>query len=142
MKAGEVLDMLQARDIQLTVEGDQLRYDAPEDALTDEVLALLRQHKQALLALLAQPEPMDDAATTNGEGEKNKGLHAGDWCHLLSGDGVQHNVEPYFIASIETGPDGQQYARFYETDTGWPLAQCERTDPPALVDPPDDVEEF
>ena len=40
------------------------------------------------------------------------------------------------------GSDGQQYARFLETDTGWPLAQCERTDPPAPVGPPDDIEEF
>jgi putative DNA primase/helicase len=83
-----------------------------------------------------------DRGAENGEGEKNKGLHAGDWCYLLSADGVQQNAEPYFIASVETGPDGQQYARFLETDTGWPLAQCERTDPPAPVAPPDDVEEF
>ena len=69
-------------------------------------------------------------------------FHAGDWCYLLSADGIQQNAEPYLIASLETGPDGQQYARFLETDTGWPLAQCERTDPPAPVAPPDDVEEF
>jgi len=49
----------------------------------------------------------------------------------------------YFCqAPLETGPDGQQYARFLETDTGWPLAQCERTDLPAPVGPPDNVEEF
>ena len=36
----------------------------------------------------------------------------------------------------------RQYARFYETDTGWPLARCEHTDPPAPVAPPDDVEDF
>ena len=56
--------MLQARDIQLMVEGDQVRYDAPEDAITDEVLTLLRQHKAALLALLAQPAPANDAPAT------------------------------------------------------------------------------
>ena len=82
-----------------------------------------------------------DRSAENGEGEKNKGIHAGDWCYLLSADGVQQNAEPYLIASLETGPDGQQYARFYEADTGWPLAQCERTDPPAPVPPPDDVED-
>jgi len=64
MMAGEVLHTLQARDIQLMVEGDQLRYDAPEDAITDEVLALLRQHKQELLALLAQSAPANVAAAT------------------------------------------------------------------------------
>jgi hypothetical protein len=64
MTAVEVLQTLQARDIQLIVDGDLLRYDAPEDAITDEVLTLLRQHKQALLPLLAQLAPAPDAAAT------------------------------------------------------------------------------
>jgi putative DNA primase/helicase len=81
-----------------------------------------------------------DRGAENGEGQQHKGIHAGDWCYLLSADGVRQNAEPYLIASLEIGPDGQQYARFYETDTGWPLAQCERTNPP--VPPPDDVEDF
>jgi putative DNA primase/helicase len=83
-----------------------------------------------------------DQSAENGEGEKHKGIQAGDWCYLLSVDGVQQNGEPYLIASIETGPNGQQYARFYETDAGWLLAQCERTDPPTPGVPPDDVEDF
>jgi pyochelin synthetase len=62
MTVSEALHMLQARDIQLMVEGDQLRYDAPEGAITDEVLTLLRQHKAALLALLAPSTPAKDAA--------------------------------------------------------------------------------
>jgi hypothetical protein len=64
MTTGEVLDVLRARDIRLAVDGDQLRYDAPEDALTDEVLTLLRQYKAALLAILAQPAPPAPAAAT------------------------------------------------------------------------------
>src|SRR5262245_15133713 len=64
MTAVEVLQTLQARDIQLMADGDLLRYDAPEDAITDEVLTLLRQHKQALLTLLAQSAPAPNAATT------------------------------------------------------------------------------
>jgi hypothetical protein len=63
-EVGEVLAVLSAQDIQLMAEGDQLRYDAPEDAITDEVLTLLRQHKAALLAWLAQPAPANDAAAT------------------------------------------------------------------------------
>jgi len=35
---GEVLHPLQERDIPLMVEGDQLRYDAPQGAITDAVL--------------------------------------------------------------------------------------------------------
>jgi putative DNA primase/helicase len=83
-----------------------------------------------------------DQSAENGEREKNKAIQAGDWCYLLSVDGVQQNVEPYLIASIETGPDGQQYARFDETDAGWLLAQCERTDPRAPAALPDDVEDY
>ena len=92
--------------------------------------------------LAAQPSSGDEAAYDEGEGDESKAIHAGDWCYLLSVDGVQQNADPYLIAAIETGPDGQQYASFYETDAGWPLAQCERTDPPAPVGPPDDVEDF
>jgi len=57
MTAVEVLHHLQARDIRLTVDGDQLRYDAPEGAITEAVLTLLRQHKAALLTLVQQPLP-------------------------------------------------------------------------------------
>jgi tubulysin polyketide synthase-like protein len=54
MTANEVLHVLQAEDIRLTVEGDQLCYDAPAEAITDEVLTLMRQHKPGLRALLRQ----------------------------------------------------------------------------------------
>src|SRR5215475_15148661 len=64
MTAVAVLHHLQTRDSQLTVDGNQLRYDAPESAVTDEVLTLLRRHKQPLLALLAQSAPAPDAAAT------------------------------------------------------------------------------
>src|SRR5262245_26585529 len=57
MTAVEVLHHLQTRDIQLTVDGHQLRYDAPEGAITEAVLTLLRQHKAALLTLLQQALP-------------------------------------------------------------------------------------
>jgi hypothetical protein len=57
MTAVEVLHTLQARDIRLTVDGNQLRYDAPESAITEAVLTLLRQHKAALLTLLQQTLP-------------------------------------------------------------------------------------
>jgi hypothetical protein len=55
MTAVEVLHDLQVRDIRLTVDGEQLRYDAPEDAITEEVLRCLRQYKAALLTLLQRP---------------------------------------------------------------------------------------
>jgi hypothetical protein len=52
MTANELLRTLQARDVQLMVEGNQLRYDASEGVITDEVLTLLRKHKVALLELV------------------------------------------------------------------------------------------
>jgi putative DNA primase/helicase len=62
----------------------------------------------------------------------------GDWVWFFSGDGVQQNVEPYLITAIEADSNGQRYAQFLETGKYWPLAQCERTDPPeaAVLLPP------
>jgi phage/plasmid-associated DNA primase len=57
-------------------------------------------------------------------------LAVGEWAWLLSADGIQQNSAPYLCISIEQGPDGHWYARFLETDTGWPLAHCARADPP------------
>jgi hypothetical protein len=57
MTAVEVLHMLQERDMQLIVDGEQLRYDAPASAVTAEVMTLLLQHKKELLAMLVQASP-------------------------------------------------------------------------------------
>jgi hypothetical protein len=63
----------------------------------------------------------------------------GDWVWLLSADGVQQNTTPYQIREIVPDPytvDPQKnllYALFAESTTGWPLAQCELTTPPAAV---------
>jgi TubC N-terminal docking domain len=62
MTATDVLHTLLARNIQLTVDGEYLRYEAPEGAMTPEVLALMREHKPALLALLTPPSPPPQAA--------------------------------------------------------------------------------
>ena len=63
-------------------------------------------------------------------------LVVGEWVWLLSEDGVQQNVMPYQIHAIARGPDERCYARFAETPTGWPLAQCTRADPPPVRPPP------
>jgi hypothetical protein len=41
-----------------------------------------------------------------------------------------------YLREIALSSDGELYARFAETTTGWPLAQCERTAPPASDPPP------
>ena len=53
MTAIEVLHHLQTRDIQLTVDGHQLRYDAPESAITEGVLTLGNGH------LWVKPPPLE-----------------------------------------------------------------------------------
>jgi len=64
----------------------------------------------------------------------------------LSEDGViipDDGFPPsYLITEIEQHNDGQVFARFLKTGKYWPLAQCERTNPPAPEPPPDDVEDF
>jgi hypothetical protein len=60
----------------------------------------------------------------------------GDWVLPLSehGDITADPAFPlpYLITEIEQHSDGQFYARFLETGKYWPLAQCEKTDPPML----------
>src|SRR5262249_54045885 len=60
-------------------------------------------------------------------------LVVGEWVWLLSAEGVQQNVTPYQIRTIAPGTDGHRYARFAETPSGWPLAQCARAAPSATV---------
>lgn len=55
MIAQSLLHDLAARGVILSANGDQLDVDAPDDALTDELLATLRAHKAELLALLRRP---------------------------------------------------------------------------------------
>jgi hypothetical protein len=57
MTAVELLHEFQTRDIRLSVDGEQVVYDAPAGAMTAERLALLCQHKAALLTLLTQDAP-------------------------------------------------------------------------------------
>jgi hypothetical protein len=68
MTATELLHGLQQQHIVLTVEGDSLHYDAPQGAMTPEVLAALRQYKSALLALLSPASPPQDADLACADG--------------------------------------------------------------------------
>lgn len=54
MNPRRLLDHLRTIGLSLTVEGDQLLC-APKEKLTDELRALIREHKPALMALLADP---------------------------------------------------------------------------------------
>lgn len=65
MTTAELLRDLHARDIRLSRDGDRLVYDAPEGAVTEEMLTLFREHKHELLSMLttstqqAGPAPLD-----------------------------------------------------------------------------------
>lgn len=50
----ELLTLVDRRDIRLWVEGDRLRYDAPQGALTPELRARLREHKAQIIALVTE----------------------------------------------------------------------------------------
>ena len=55
MNAVELLKVLERADVQLEVVGDELRYDAPPDALTDALLVELREQKAAVIEVLRRP---------------------------------------------------------------------------------------
>jgi hypothetical protein len=58
MNAKTLLDTLRRRGVVLAVVGDELRY-RPRQAVDGTTLALLRQHKAALLALLRSGQAVD-----------------------------------------------------------------------------------
>jgi hypothetical protein len=63
----EVLARCKALDIHLTANGDNLRCDAPTGVLTDDLRALIRDHKAVILAELAAPAVTGETCTTCAE---------------------------------------------------------------------------
>ena len=53
MTAPVLLDELRTKGVHLAVEGEHVVVDAPRGALTDDLRQTIRQHKAALLAVLA-----------------------------------------------------------------------------------------
>jgi hypothetical protein len=56
MTLSELISLLDYLDVQLSVCEDRLEYDAPNGVLTDKIMAALREHKTALIALLTRAE--------------------------------------------------------------------------------------
>lgn len=54
MKTGHLIDIIRRHGFEATLDGDNLllKPDVPDAALPDAVLALVREHKPALVALL------------------------------------------------------------------------------------------
>ena len=57
MGVDELVTALTAAGCQLRREGEQLRIKDPQHALTDDLRQAIREHKAALLVMLAQPTP-------------------------------------------------------------------------------------
>jgi len=55
MTAAALLERLRHVGVEVAVEGDRLILDGPSDALRDDLIALVRQHKPELLTRLRRP---------------------------------------------------------------------------------------
>ena len=64
MTLDALLATLAEKDVQLWLDGEKLRYRAPADALTDELMAELKRHKGAILERLSGPAPVSFAPSS------------------------------------------------------------------------------
>src|SRR5712691_9614929 len=64
MTATVLVDELRTKGVHLTVEGEHVALDAPQGVLTEDLRQAIRMHKAAILALLTQPAPAQDAPAT------------------------------------------------------------------------------
>ncbi|MBD2438978.1 non-ribosomal peptide synthase/polyketide synthase [Nostoc sp. FACHB-110] len=71
MSLTEFINNLAAKNIELWVEGDKLYYDAPEDALTPELLGEIKQYKAEIIKLLSDG---DQATSTYPLSQGQKAL--------------------------------------------------------------------
>ena len=55
MTAADLLRVVREQGVELTPDGDQLRYRGPREALTPDMLIELKRHKSDLLTLLSTP---------------------------------------------------------------------------------------
>ena len=60
MSTPDVIDHLVDRGIEITVDGDKLRWRAPAGTMTDVDIALLRENKQAIVAAHRPTHPTPD----------------------------------------------------------------------------------
>jgi hypothetical protein len=73
----KLLTECRRRGIELSVNGDKLRVEHPQGAVTDEIREALRRHKPALMELLRGP-------TTEDVAEATRQLRARGWALLDS----------------------------------------------------------
>lgn len=106
MSSIDYLNQLAARGIQLWAQDGKLQYKGPKEAMTPALLAELRQHKPALLALLEQ---FGTSAGTAGLSYSQKSLWS---LHRLNPDSAAYNV--MFAARLDDGLDLPALARCFD----------------------------
>ncbi len=62
MNALSLMAELEARGVSIMVDGCELEIEAPGDVLSTEILDMVREHKPALMSLLAQSTLANEAA--------------------------------------------------------------------------------
>ncbi len=80
MTAPEIIQSLTDRGVILSADADQLLIEDPDDALTDDLLDALRQHKSELLEFLAA-EPSEVCPICHCELQERRGKQFRHlWC--------------------------------------------------------------
>jgi hypothetical protein len=67
MTSKELFANLKKHGVELSLDGENLRYRAPKGVLTSELRQSLTEQKQAILTLLSQPSPIGAAPTVLDE---------------------------------------------------------------------------
>lgn len=108
MDAREILDTISERGIRLTAAGDKIQYHGPDGAMTAELLALVKDNRPEILALLTgnrQTElPMEIEAEPS----------CGDDVQALESrivEALQARGLPAEVAPGQRITDAQKYAR-------------------------------
>lgn len=69
MTAAKLLSDLEQRDVAVTVEGGQLRVDAPRGVLTEDLRRTLSEHKPEIVALIRDRTPAPGSGASEQPGE-------------------------------------------------------------------------
>ena len=57
----ELLKLLKANDVQITLSGDGMAYDAPQGVITADIAAEMKRHKADLISYLKLKSSLDEA---------------------------------------------------------------------------------
>jgi hypothetical protein len=61
----ELVKFLRANDVQITLSGDGMAYDAPQGVITADIVAEMKRHKADLISYLKLKSSLDEAQMRN-----------------------------------------------------------------------------